>query len=35
MNNVIYWDIRKIKASEGKLLVVLNNNEYKVYKNIH
>ena len=25
----------EVKASEGKLVVVLNNNEYKVYKNIH
>ena len=25
----------EVKASEGKLVVVLNNNEYKVYENIH
>jgi len=25
----------EVKVSEGKLVVVLNNNEYKVYKNIH
>jgi hypothetical protein len=25
----------EVKASEGKLVVVLNNNEFKVYENIH
>jgi len=24
-----------VKVSEGKMVIVLNNNEYKVYENIH
>lgn len=27
--------VLEVKASEGKLMVVLNNNEFKVYENIH